>query len=111
MIGAHVGPACRTPPDGVHTLDFRAGTALFGHFGVEWDLTGATESDRARLAQWIRLYKELRPLLHNGTGPARCPLRWWNSGVELSGRTLAVAGVQAPVLFPERLVLIRATRH
>ncbi|WP_433833944.1 GH36 C-terminal domain-containing protein [Actinoplanes sp. CA-015351] len=37
-------------------------------------------------------------------------LPWWDQGVELSGRALAVAGVQAPVLFPERLVLIQATR-
>ncbi len=28
----------------------------------------------------------------------------------LSGRALAAAGVQAPSLFPERLVLLRATR-
>jgi alpha-galactosidase len=32
-------------------------------------------------------------------------------GVDLSGRALAVAGVQAPVLFPERLVLISAMRQ
>jgi alpha-galactosidase len=44
-------------------------------------------------------------------GPARHPLPYWNGGVELSGRTLAVTGVQAPVLFPERLVLIRAERR
>jgi len=44
-------------------------------------------------------------------GPARQAVPWWNSGVRLSGRALAVAGLQAPVLFPERLVLVRATRH
>jgi alpha-galactosidase len=42
--------------------------------------------------------------------PSAYPLAWWNSGVELSGRALAVAGVQAPVLFPERLVLVHARR-
>ena len=30
------------------------------------------------------------------------------ASLQLSGRTLAVAGIQAPVLFPERLVLIEA---
>jgi alpha-galactosidase len=176
MIGAHVGPTVSHTTGRVHTLDFRAGTALFGHFGIEWDLTEADDADRERLAAWIRLYKELRGLLHSGTvvrsdhpdpslwihgvvaadrseavyalattatgvwsppgrvrlpgldadavyrvaplppgdrphGPTRYPLSWWNSGVELSGRTLALAGVQAPVLFPERLVLMRATRQ
>ena len=169
LLGAHVGPTVSHTTGRVHTLDFRAGTALFGHFGVEWDLTGASDAERARLAEWIQLYKELRGLLHSGTvvrsdhpdpslwvhgvvaadrseavyalattatgvwsppgrvrlpgldpdavyrvaplppgdqpeGPAR-----WHSGAELSGRVLALAGVQAPVLFPERLVLIRAT--
>jgi alpha-galactosidase len=36
-------------------------------------------------------------------GPTKDSLPWWAGGVELSGRTLAVAGIQAPVLFPERL--------
>jgi alpha-galactosidase len=40
----------------------------------------------------------------------RHPLARWTGGVELSGRTLDRVGVQAPVLFPERLVLIRALR-
>ena len=31
----------RTPPAARHALDFRAGTALFGHFGIEWDLDAA----------------------------------------------------------------------
>jgi alpha-galactosidase len=44
-------------------------------------------------------------------GPTKFSLEWWATGVDLSGRTLAVAGVQAPVLFPERLVLIRTTRR
>jgi alpha-galactosidase len=175
LIGAHVGPTVSHTTGRVHTLDFRAGTALFGHFGIEWDLTEATAAERDRLAAWVRLYKDLRGLLHSGTvirsdhpdpslwvhgvvaadrsaavyavattatgvwsppgrvrlpgldpgavyrvaplppgdeapGPVRHPLAWWGSGVELSGRTLAAVGVQAPVLFPERLVLIRALR-
>jgi alpha-galactosidase len=43
-------------------------------------------------------------------GPGRSPLPWWDTGVELTGRALARAGVQAPVLFPERLVLVHASR-
>ncbi|GIF25457.1 alpha-galactosidase [Actinoplanes tereljensis] len=175
MIGAHVGPTVSHTTGRVHTLDFRAGTALFGHFGIEWDITRATDEERERLAEWVRLYKQLRGLLHSGTvvrsdhpdpalwvhgvvaadrseavyalvamstgvwsppgrvrlpgldpasvyrvaplppgdvfeGPGRNPLPWWGSGVSMTGRMLAVTGVQAPVLFPERLVLLRASR-
>ncbi|GAA2616371.1 alpha-galactosidase [Paractinoplanes durhamensis] len=176
MIGAHVGPTVSHTTGRVHTLDYRAGTALFGHFGIEWDITEASPADRDRLAAWIRLYKDIRGLLHSGTvvradhpdpalwvhgvvatdrsaaiyalttvatgvwsppgrvrlpgldpdatyrieplapadeaqGATQYPLPWWAGGAELSGRMLAVTGVQAPVLFPERLVLIRVTRQ
>ena len=38
-------------------------------------------------------------------------LPWWTpAGVHATGRTLAALGLQMPVLFPERLVLLRATR-
>ena len=47
-------------------LDFRAGTALWGHMGVEWDLTEADDATRERLASIIALHKELRGLLHSG---------------------------------------------
>ncbi|WP_374200141.1 alpha-galactosidase [Streptomyces sp. AC555_RSS877] len=49
-----------------HDLAFRAGTALFGNLGLEWDLTRTTETERAELASWIALYKQLRGLLHTG---------------------------------------------
>ncbi len=47
-------------------LDFRAATALFGAFGIEWDLTQATEDDLDRLASWVDRFKRFRPLLHSG---------------------------------------------
>ncbi|WP_049568371.1 alpha-galactosidase [Streptomyces sp. SBT349] len=179
LMGTHVGAGVAHTTDRRHPLDFRAGTALFGHFGIEWDLTRADPEDLARLAGWVALYKELRGLLHTGTavhadhadpayevsgvvaadgsdavfavvahatsalyppGPVRLPgllpdalyhvrplppgdvtdgnafrwgveLPWWRpEGVRLPGRALAEAGLQAPVLFPERLVLVRVTR-
>lgn len=42
-------------------------------------------------------------------GPTSHALPWRADGVELTGRMLAVTGVQAPVQFPERLVLVRAS--
>ncbi|WP_405607890.1 alpha-galactosidase [Streptomyces sp. NBC_01508] len=175
LLGAHVGSPVAHTTGRAHTLDFRAGTALFGHFGIEWDLTAADPGERARLAEWVAAYKELRPLLHTGTvvhgdhpdpalrvhgvvaadrshalyalvqtatsvpspagvvrlpgldadaryqvrprapgdraeGPHRSDPPWWGraEGVELTGRALAAAGVRAPTLFPERLVLVEA---
>lgn len=177
LLGAHVGSPVAHTTGRAHTLGFRAGTALFGHFGIEWDLTAADPAERAGLAEWVAAYKELRPLLHAGTvvhgdhpdpalwvhgvvapdrsralyalvqtatsvmspagpvrlpgldadaryqvrphrpgdrteGPHRSDPLWWGraDGVELTGRMLAVAGVRAPTLFPERLVLVEARR-
>lgn len=66
MMGSHVG----APHDHVTgrslPLAFRAATALFGHMGVEWDLTSASEAEREELAVWIALHKRLRPVLHAG---------------------------------------------
>jgi alpha-galactosidase len=66
LIGAHVGPPTAHTTDRTQTLGFRAATALFGHFGVEWDISAATEQDRAGLAEVIALYQRLRPMLHTG---------------------------------------------
>lgn len=42
-------------------------TALYRHAGLEWDLTGCTETELDQLAAFITLHKRLRPLLHTGT--------------------------------------------
>ncbi|GAA1313519.1 alpha-galactosidase [Saccharothrix xinjiangensis] len=178
LMGTHVGSGTSHTTHRRHPIDFRAGTALFGHFGIEWDLTAASDEELERLRAWVALYKELRPLLHTGvavhgdhpdpaievhgvvaqdgsdavfavvslatsasypTGAVRLPglspdrryhvrplppgdhpdgnahnwgipLPWWSpEGVTLPGRVLGAAGVQAPVLYPERVVLVRAT--
>ena len=64
--GAHVS-APFSHQTGRHLpLELRCATALFGHFGIEWDLTEAGEEDLGVLAEWIGLYKEHRGLLHSG---------------------------------------------
>jgi alpha-galactosidase len=65
-LGAHVSSPQSHQTHRRLPLDFRAGTALFGHFGVEWDLTAATDDDVAALARWIDVYKTHRGLLHGG---------------------------------------------
>ena len=67
MIGAHVGPPTAHTTGRTHELGFRAATALFGHFGVEWDISSASEADRAALAEAIALYRRLRSMLHSGS--------------------------------------------
>ncbi len=44
------------------------------------------------------------------TGPGMSPLLWWEDGAVLPGRVLVEVGLRAPTLYPERLVLVRATR-
>ena len=66
LMGTHVGSGADHTTRRRLELDFRAGTALWGHLGVEWDLTSADEADLARLRDWISLHKELRGLLHSG---------------------------------------------
>ncbi|MEJ2858015.1 MULTISPECIES: alpha-galactosidase [unclassified Saccharothrix] len=177
LIGSHIGADTSHTTHRRHPVDFRAGTALFGHFGIEWDLMAATPEELDRLTAWVALYKELRGLLHTGTsvhgdhpdpavavhgvvaadgtdavfaivstatsdvyptGAVRLPgldpdrsyqvrplppgnvpdgnphhwgvaLPWWENGVQLTGRALTSTGIQSPVLYPERLVLLRAT--
>ena len=66
LLGTHVGPTHGHQTGRTIDLSFRAITALFGHAGIEWDITKATEEERKQLKSWISYYKENRELLHNG---------------------------------------------
>jgi alpha-galactosidase len=67
LVGSHVGAPHAHTTGRTHDLSFRAGTALFGSFGIEWDLTAASDRERAELTSWVALYKEVRELVHTGT--------------------------------------------
>ena len=67
LIGAHVGPPHSHTTGRTQDLSFRVATALFGHFGIEWDIASASDGDRAALTEAVAFYKEIRPLLHTGT--------------------------------------------
>jgi alpha-galactosidase len=67
LVGSHVGSPRAHTTHRTHALAFRAATALFGHFGIEWDLRTASESELDELAAWIELYKAERDLIHAGT--------------------------------------------
>ena len=66
LVGCHVGPPISHTTGRVFDLGFRCVTALFGHAGLEWDLTGLSPDELARLTRWASLYRELRHLLHSG---------------------------------------------
>ncbi|WP_420368428.1 alpha-galactosidase [Curtobacterium sp. L1-20] len=66
LLGAHVASGRNHTTGRVHDLAFRAGTAVVGHLGIEWDLAQATPAEESALAAWIALYQEWRPLLHGG---------------------------------------------
>jgi alpha-galactosidase len=65
-LGAHVSSPISRATGRTLDLDFRCATALFGSFGVEWDLTQATTEELDRLAVWVARYRELRGFLHSG---------------------------------------------
>lgn len=66
VMGTHVGGSPAHTTDRSTSLPFRMATALFGHAGIEWDLTALGEGDLAAVAAWAALYKEQRELLHTG---------------------------------------------
>ncbi|WP_402466451.1 alpha-galactosidase [Isoptericola aurantiacus] len=66
MIGAHVSAPVAPTSDRALPLDFRCAVALFGHLGIEWDVTAALPQDRDRLAEWVAYYVRRRGLLHSG---------------------------------------------
>ncbi|HWB35803.1 MAG TPA: alpha-galactosidase, partial [Rugosimonospora sp.] len=65
-LGAHVSAPVNHQTGRRFSLDFRAATAFFCSLGIEWDITGATPAERARLGEWVAEYKRLRGLLHGG---------------------------------------------
>ena len=92
MMGSHVGAPAAHTTHRTHHLGFRAGTAFFEHFGIEWDLTTASPLELQELATWVALYKKHRGLLHTGTtmrGDHRDPAHWVH-GVVAQDHTEAI---------------------
>ncbi len=172
LIGAHVGPSHTHVSGRITELQLRCATALFGHAGIEWDITECSDDELALLTEWAAAYKRLRPLLHTGrvvradtddahvlhgvVGPGQAvygyvalttmtadipprlrlpgldpdvtyrvtpigalssplprwarPAAWLESGaVELPGRVLTTAGLQAPPLNPAQVLTLELT--
>jgi len=67
LLGSHIGPTKSHTTLRVHELSFRAVTALFGHAGLEWDITQCTEEELGHLKSWASYYRANRDLIHSGT--------------------------------------------
>ena len=66
LIGAHVASERSKTTGRRHDLALRLTIALFGHQGIEWDITTTTAEERDALSQWAALAKSFRPLLFGG---------------------------------------------
>ncbi|MFV0450883.1 MAG: alpha-galactosidase [Propioniciclava sp.] len=170
LLGSHIASGRSHTTGRWHDFDVRAATAVFGHFGIEWDLTEASADDHERFRGWIIWYKERRALLAQGrlvrvdlpdpgvyfkgvvtddhalfslfaelpttaaslgrlrfpglaldrsyrvtmldlqtvAEPHHVPWARETSGLVLTGRQLAEAGLRAPYLQPSGLVLFEA---
>lgn len=65
-LGAHISSPTSHTTGRTLSLDFRAATALFGSFGIEWDLRHASDADLDAIADWVHRYQRFRTLLHTG---------------------------------------------
>ena len=85
LTGSHIGSPRSHTTGRTHDLSFRAVSAMFGHFGIEWNINALDNAELDELGDWVRVHKQLRPLLHSGL-----TVRSDHPGEELS-----VAGVVA----------------
>ncbi len=176
LMGMHIGGPVSHSTGRAHSLPFRAATAIFGHYGIEWDISDLVAGEYEVLARYIGLHRVWREDLHRGAvihadladpamdlrgivsadgrralfcysltassasyppgalafpgldagtlyevrpavpeeghpGNGQSPLVWLKSALDgeplrLTGRALALAGLQAPVLLPEQALLI-----
>ena len=66
LVGTHVGPTTAHTTGRTHSLAFRAVTAMFGHFGMEWDVRELEGEALDELKQAVALFKKSRGLIHTG---------------------------------------------
>ena len=66
LIGSHVGPSVTHTTRRETALELRIAVALFGSFGIEWDITECTPDELDQLRDGIAAYRRLRELLHSG---------------------------------------------
>jgi alpha-galactosidase len=66
LIGVHVGAPRSHTTARITDQSYRMAIALFGHAGIEWDITTCSGEELTLLRAWAATYRELRFLLHSG---------------------------------------------
>ena len=66
LMGSHLTSPLVHSTGRTASLDLSGGVALFGHFGIEWDLTTLDQDGLDAVAAWVARHKRFRPLLHTG---------------------------------------------
>ncbi|MEU2204060.1 alpha-galactosidase [Microbacterium oleivorans] len=66
MMGMHLTTPHVHSTGRTVSLTLSGAVALFGHFGIEWDVTTLTETDAAAVGAWVTLAKRVRPLVATG---------------------------------------------
>ena len=66
LVGSHIASVPFHTTGRILGLPMRAATAVFGHLGIEWDITQAGPEELAVLKEWIDWHKQHRALLHRG---------------------------------------------
>lgn len=109
LLGSHIASGRSHTTGRVHDLSFRAATAIFGHLGIEWDLTKATAEDLTELREWVSFYKANRTLLLGGDlvrvdFPDPTTLTYGVVAPDRSSAIYAVASIgRSEVILPGRL--------
>ena len=86
LMGSHIASGRSHTTGREHDLNFRAATAIFGHLGIEWDLSRASDAELGQLADWIAFYTAHRDLLLGGDLVR----------IDFPDETLTATGVVAP---------------
>ncbi|MBD7958144.1 alpha-galactosidase [Microbacterium sp. Sa4CUA7] len=66
MMGMHLTTPHVHSTGRTVSLSMSGAVALFGHFGIEWDVTNLSEADAAAVAEWVALAGRVRPLVATG---------------------------------------------
>lgn len=66
LMGTHIGGPSSHSTRRQHSLGFMARTAIFGHFGIEWNIADISADQTTELTQWVSFHKEHRDLFHTG---------------------------------------------
>lgn len=66
MMGMHLTTPHVHSSGRTVSLSLSGAVALFGHFGIEWDLTTLSAQERSDVAAWVALSRRVRPLVATG---------------------------------------------